>query len=439
MSSNWVYKLIVHSKLKDKLLLTYGTNGFSLPSYEPELAHVAVVGHINEFLKEHFQLKTNVLRCYRQLENMRIYEVEILEEGNAQSANHVWLTLSQSSDLKKWNSDDQTILKTWMATQRSAEIPWFHEGWRDQMERWAANVLSNSSLAFAQIRSWERSALFRIVSDTQNYYFKAVPDVFDHEPLLSDYLFQHYPLYVPEIVQVEPNKNWYLMREIQGSLLGKTEKIACWRQAIEQLAVMQKQSTFHIDELRKRSCPVRPVAKVIKSYVKSSLDGLYGSHQISRETYQKLNSSIPTIINICDKVEKSNIPLALEHGDFFGGNIIVQKGQPVIYDWSDCTLSHPFLSIMVILKEVEQLFSVEVAQSLLNDYLEKWSCFDSKSHLIEEYNWMKAIAPVYYLTIYQTFIFPAFKDNWDKQQVIEGYIMEWLTVPFYKSRHNNRW
>ncbi|GIN13250.1 hypothetical protein J26TS2_31170 [Shouchella clausii] len=84
---------------------------------------------------------------------------------------------------------------------------------------------------------------------------------------------------------------------------------------------------------------------------------------------------------------------------------------------------------MVILKEVEQLFSEEVAQSLLNDYLEKWSCFDSKSHLIEEYNWMKAIAPVYYLTIYQTFIFPAFKDNWDKQQVIEGYIMEWLTMP----------
>lgn len=88
MSSHWVYKLIVHSKLKDKLLLTYDTNGFSLPSYQPELAHVAVVGHINEFVKEHFQLKTNVLRCYRQLENMRIYEVEILEE-NAQSANRM--------------------------------------------------------------------------------------------------------------------------------------------------------------------------------------------------------------------------------------------------------------------------------------------------------------------------------------------------------------
>lgn len=88
MGSHWVYKLIVYSKLKNKLMLTYDKNEFSLPSYQPELAHVAVVGHINEFLKEHFQLKTNVLRCYRQLENMRIYEVEILEE-NAQSANRM--------------------------------------------------------------------------------------------------------------------------------------------------------------------------------------------------------------------------------------------------------------------------------------------------------------------------------------------------------------
>ncbi|MCM3380814.1 MULTISPECIES: phosphotransferase [Shouchella] len=429
MGSHWVYKLIVYSKLKNKLMLTYDKNEFSLPSYQPELAHVAIVGHINEFVKEHFQLKTTVLRCCRQLENIRIYEVEILEEESVQFANHVWLTLSQPSDLKKLNSDDQTILKSWIDTQRSVGIPWFHVGWRNQMERWAANVLSNSSLTFAQIRSWERSALFRIISDTQNYYFKAVPDVFNHEPLLSDYLFQHYPLYVPEIVQVEPNKNWYIMREIQGSLLGQTGKIAYWRQAIEQLAVMQKQSTRHIDELKKRNCPVRPVAKVIKSYVKCSFDDLYESHHISRETYQKLNTSIPTIINICDKIEKSNIPLALEHGDFFGGNIMVQNGQPVIYDWSDCTLSHPFLSIMVILKEVEQFFSEEVAKSLLNDYLEKWSGFDSKPHLIEEYNWLKVIAPVYYLTIYQTFIFPAFNDNWDKKQIIEGYITEWLTMP----------
>jgi aminoglycoside phosphotransferase (APT) family kinase protein len=127
-------------------------------------------------------------------------------------------------------------------------------------------------------------------------------------------------------------------------------------------------------------------------------------------------------------LKKSKIPLAIEHGDFFGGNIIIQNGQPIIYDWSDCTWSHPFLSIMVLLEEVRQFFSEESAESLLDLYLEEWYEFDSKTTLNEEYNLLAELSPEYYLSIYQTFIFPTFKDNWDKQQIIDHYIEKLLAV-----------
>nr|WP_246593732.1 phosphotransferase [Evansella tamaricis] len=121
-------------------------------------------------------------------------------------------------------------------------------------------------------------------------------------------------------------------------------------------------------------------------------------------------------------LKSTNLPLSLEHGDFFGGNIIVQDRKPTIYDWSDCSLSHPFLSVVSILDEVEHFFSKETSLTLLEEYINKWSEFNTKEELIKEYELIKLAAPAFYLTVYQTYIFPSFKDNWDKQQIIDGYI-----------------
>jgi aminoglycoside phosphotransferase (APT) family kinase protein len=175
-------------------------------------------------------------------------------------------------------------------------------------------------------------------------------------------------------------------------------------------------------------CPVRAVSNVIHTYLETTLNELFDNEEITSDTYSDLLSSMPSILYKSDMLKKSKIPLALEHGDFFGGNIIIQNEDPIIYDWSDCTLSHPFLSAIVLLEEVEQLFSEKVAKSLLDLYLCEWSELDSKDSLYEEYKLLEEISPIYYLTVYQTFIFPSFNDNWDKQQIIEQYIKKWSTV-----------
>lgn len=130
---------------------------------------------------------------------------------------------------------------------------------------------------------------------------------------------------------------------------------------------------------------------------------------------------------MCGQLEQSRIPLSLDHGDFFGGNIIIQEGVPIIYDWSDVTLSHPFLSATVFLEEVEQFFSSDSAQLLLKEYLSEWNEFEPIDRLMKEYDRIKWIAPIFHLTIYVTYIFPTFKDNWDKKQIIDGYIDKWVT------------
>ncbi|UOE96017.1 phosphotransferase [Alkalihalobacillus sp. LMS39] len=216
------------------------------------------------------------------------------------------------------------------------------------------------------------------------------------------------------------------MKELQGPLLGRTNNLEYWKQAILRLADIQQHSVIHRKKLEELKCPVRPVTCVIQHHLENSLNELAINKDISREVYNTLINSNDYIINKLNFLESTNIPLSLEHGDFFGGNIIIQGGRPIIYDWSDCSLSHPFLSIVVFLEEVEQFFSKTTSLSLLDDYLTKWSEFDTKEELIKEYEIIKLIAPAYYLTVYQTFIFPSFNDNWDKQAIINGYVKSWI-------------
>ena len=46
----------------------------------------------------------------------------------------------------------------------------------------------------------------------------------------------------------------------------------------------------------------------------------------------------------------SGLPPALEHGDLWASNVYVGAGEPAFIDWSDASLSHPFLSLAPLLR-----------------------------------------------------------------------------------------
>ncbi|GEL78020.1 aminoglycoside phosphotransferase family protein [Tenuibacillus multivorans] len=417
MTTNWTYKLIVMNNTNEILL-----DSVSLPTYSPEVSHVAVINHINDYLNKNYNIKTNVLRCLKQEKNVRSYEVEVVESCSVTNA--TWVDSTEA--LRYLNDLDQSLLSEWLSNSEEPVVPWFKPGWREEMEQWIKNVLQDQTVEIEQIRSWERSALFKVIAKNRNYYFKAVPIIFSHEPSINQFLDQHHASYVPEVIAVHPQNNWYLMQELQGPLLGKTNDLHQWEQALIRLVDIQKKSTLHITNPSSMYCPTRPVTSTIQHHLETALYKLYQHKEISTHTYNVLLESVPNIFRKCDQLQHSNIPLALEHGDFFGGNIIIHQDGPVIYDWSDSTLSHPFLSVMVLLEEVEHLFSKEAAKRLLDEYLEYWCEFDSKDRLYDEYKLLKTISPAYYLTVYQTYIFTTFKDNWDKQQIVDEYVRQWI-------------
>lgn len=104
----------------------------------------------------------------------------------------------------------------------------------------------------------------------------------------------------------------------------------------------------------------------------------------------------------------------------------LEEGLPIIYDWSDSSLSHPFLSVTVFLNEAAELFSEEFADELLEAYLSCWAEWGLEEDLRKEYLNVQRIAPLFGLAVYQNEIFPFFQKNWDKNRIIQEYIQLWL-------------
>jgi Ser/Thr protein kinase RdoA (MazF antagonist) len=65
----------------------------------------------------------------------------------------------------------------------------------------------------------------------------------------------------------------------------------------------------------------------------------------------------------------TGLPVTLAHGDFHGGNVVVDGDSATIFDWSDACLSHPLIDLHLFLAEDAD----EAAHDVFVDaYAEGW-------------------------------------------------------------------
>ncbi|MGD6903308.1 aminoglycoside phosphotransferase family protein [Bacillus infantis] len=414
------YKII--AVWQDRLLLETFKNGLALPCFSPNRTHLAETGEIAAFLQEKFGVMANVLQCVHDGGDTRVYSVSILESSSENDVH--WASYPEAASLLSAN--DAHFSKEWKSLQADHSVPWFSPDWREGMERWVRKKLRSERVDFQQIRSWERSALYKIITDEDNYYFKAVPKIFRHEVNISSFLWESGIKYIPAVIAADDSEGWLLIKEIQGELLGRAGKEQDWREALLALAGVQKLAVKEAGRLREEGVPVRPLASVVISGLRMAVESLLKDGTISDGQFSRLAESTSEANLICSMLQTPLVPLSLDHGDFFGGNIILEEGLPIIYDWSDSSLSHPFLSVTVFLNEAAGIFSEEFADELLEAYLSCWAEWGSEEDLRKEYLNVQRIAPLFGLAVYQNEIFPFFQKNWDKSRIIQEYIQSWL-------------
>jgi hypothetical protein len=204
-------------------------------------------------------------------------------------------------------------------------------------------------------------------------YFKAVPAVFAAEPAITRALAREHPGRVPEVIDVDVERGWLLMRDFGGERLSTSHPVDRWVEALRVYADLQAAWVGRTDELLAFGCPDRALPQLERDLdvVLADVDAMLPGRPegLTDEQVAALPALRAWLREVAAGVGEFELPPTLDHGDLHAGNIALRASGPLVFDWSDGCLALPLVSVTPILEWDDQ---PEGAGTTLRDaYLER--------------------------------------------------------------------
>lgn len=135
----------------------------------------------------------------------------------------------------------------------------------------------------------------------------------------------------------------------------------------------------------------------------------------------------------CAALADYRVPYSLEHGDFHDRQIIMTDTGPMYYDWSDCSVSHPFFSLHLFFafQDFENcLPDIPDVQARLRDaYLAPWTVYESMERLRAAFELAQHITPVHTALLYHRIILPGMEQRWEMHYMIPWFLKSLVRNP----------
>ena len=313
--------------------------------------------------------------------------------------------------------------------------PWYTPGWHAEARAWAVTALARAGLPpigpAVQLRSWQRSAILRIPTAEGAAFFKAVPPVFGHEPALTAALAAADPARFAGPVALDRERGWLLMRELPGPTLETLRAegdVARWQAALAAFAEVQIATAGRLGELRALGVPERPLATLaarlapLLADTAATLPGRPAG--LSAGERARLRALAPRLQAMADELAAYGLPPALEHGDFWAGQVVATTDGYAFLDWSDSSIAHPFFSLLLFLVEIEDFFprAPGVRERLRDAYLEPWARLAPGADLARAFELAQPLAALHHALSYHVAILPAFAVRWEMELMLPFYL-----------------
>lgn len=329
---------------------------------------------------------------------------------------------------------EQRMITEWLhaSIANREAVPWYHPGWRKGALTWAREQLAGLGLSPAagpeQVRSWERSALWRWRTSGGAVYFKAAPEMFAHEPRLSQALGERHPRWCPPVLAGDEHRRWMLVGDV-GPQTGNTRKDASmWQAGLRAYAEMQIALSDCVPALLALGVPDRRLSLLpaqIEAVLADTAALKNSPAGLSDEEISALRRRLPEVHAACQALAASPIPATLEHGDFSPGQMVfADDGGCRFIDWSDSAIAFPFFSAQFFWEELEGEVAnaAEARLGLRAAYLEPWTVYAPMEALIEWFALAMRVAPFYYATIYHRAILPRMAFPWEMERMLPYYL-----------------
>ena len=336
------------------------------------------------------------------------------------------------------------LVQKWLAGDSERRVPWSRLGWFSKTSVWLADRLRSLGLgevaAIKQIRAWERSCVLSAETVSGRIFLKCVPEMFRHEPALTQWLCKHEPESAPTVLDwgcLPVVGHYLLMRDYGGQQLATIRDIKQWEHAIEDFALLQRRLDTRADSLGALGVPLRSICDLSpraermladRSALQACRDGLTDAE------VSELDKLLPTLRRAASAILSGSLAPSLDHGDLWSEQIIVRPSPEstaaLFTDWSDCAISHPFMGLAFFCDDAaEVLLHEPAAYDRLRDcYLENWSDTMPRAELRKQFASAELLGPLQNALLYYEHILPSMEMAWEMEHMFMFHLRLVLKV-----------
>lgn len=243
---------------------------------------------------------------------------------------------------------------------------------REAAETWIAeHVQPVGPIETTHERPW--ATVLHVPLADRAAWFKACAPVQAFEPRLTAALAARWPGRVADVIAVDEERGWLLLADAGRPIrsFGGNPPEA-WLCVLPGYAELQRGEAAHaaghlahgVPDLRLATLPER-----FDELLRHELP-------LERSELDSLRAFAPRFAELCSELAAQGIPETVQHDDLHMANVYVQGDRMRVLDWGDSSISHPFASLVVtfrFLEEVTRLAPGDPWFARLRDaYLEPW-------------------------------------------------------------------
>ncbi|HEY5847610.1 MAG TPA: phosphotransferase, partial [Microlunatus sp.] len=128
----------------------------------------------------------------------------------------------------------------------------------------------------------------------------------------------------------------------------------------------------------------------------AQLPGLDPATWLSADETSALLAALPRLVALGQQLAVGPVPVTLLHGDLHVGNVAIGRDGPLLYDWTDACLGHPFFDLVTALHGTD-----ETRRRLRDAYLSGWADHAAPQQLAETWRAAEILAPLHHAVSYR--------------------------------------
>jgi hypothetical protein len=285
-----------------------------------------------------------------------------------------------------------------------SSLLWNQPEWRAEAHAWIKQAVRvTGPIEQPHARPW--STVMRVPTPEGLCYFKAAMPLDAFEPALIQALAAGMPDCLPEVVAADLERGWMITRDAGTSLrarLHSPEDLRLLDPALPRLAQLQMQWLGRADELLALGLLDRQVETLPALFERLAADRealMVGQPSgLSKTQHARLLAEVPRYAALCQRLAAFPMGSSIHYDDMHTSNIFLRGERITFIDWGDSTVSHPFCSMLIFLREIADRAGLPeestqtpeglppVLARLRDIYLEPWQVYETRANLIEAFN-----------------------------------------------------